>query len=472
MSLTKVSYSMIQGIELNVLDFGAVGDGVADDTAAFTAAHNALPVTGGAVYVPAGVYKLSTAVTCTKPTKWFGDGVSATTLKTSSATADVIVFDVAYCSVDQIGFDSSVTRTAGSYIRMTINCIRSRVSNFLMLNGFTGISCICCDSIWIDTGDIFDTATNGYGIRFLGDGVTPAGNDLYVNKVTMSGNANLAAAGIQITNNGAINITDCDIIRHGNGIAIEPGNGEVATSIYCLNTYFDTSTNGAWIVPTGTGTVQGVRFLGCWLGNQSGYGLVIGSGGTVGGVELISCHVSDNATGGVLLDGGVDFHMIGGYIAAQTSGVGNGVTVSANVGAFHFLGVRIGNGYLKNGNNIGIFIAAGTSDEYSIIGCDLTGNTVNNLVDGGTGVNKKIANNIGTPKGTGASITVGASPFTYTAGAYPETVYVTGGTVSLIVTQGVSVFADTEKTIPLGAGESVQVTYSSIPFMYKVQHKD
>lgn len=40
MSLTKVSYSMINGAPVNVVDFGAVCDGVADDTAAVQAAVN------------------------------------------------------------------------------------------------------------------------------------------------------------------------------------------------------------------------------------------------------------------------------------------------------------------------------------------------------------------------------------------------------------------------------------------------
>lgn len=48
MALTKATYSMIEGAMANVLDFGAVGDGVTNDTAAF----NAAIATGKAVYVP------------------------------------------------------------------------------------------------------------------------------------------------------------------------------------------------------------------------------------------------------------------------------------------------------------------------------------------------------------------------------------------------------------------------------------
>lgn len=54
MSLTKVTYSMILGAPVNILDYGADPTGVADSTAAFQAAINA-----GSVVVPPGDYTMS-----------------------------------------------------------------------------------------------------------------------------------------------------------------------------------------------------------------------------------------------------------------------------------------------------------------------------------------------------------------------------------------------------------------------------
>ena len=54
MALTKVSYSMITGAPANALDFGAVADGVTNNTAAVQLALNSLPTAGGLVDIPAG----------------------------------------------------------------------------------------------------------------------------------------------------------------------------------------------------------------------------------------------------------------------------------------------------------------------------------------------------------------------------------------------------------------------------------
>lgn len=62
MSLTKVSYSMINGTYVNVLDFGAVGDGVADDTQAVIDALAYCSANGKSLFVPC-VCKLTSTIT-------------------------------------------------------------------------------------------------------------------------------------------------------------------------------------------------------------------------------------------------------------------------------------------------------------------------------------------------------------------------------------------------------------------------
>jgi hypothetical protein len=65
MSLTKTSYSMITGAPVNVLDYGAVGTGTTDDTAAITAALAA----SKHVVIPIGTYLISSTITIPIHTK-------------------------------------------------------------------------------------------------------------------------------------------------------------------------------------------------------------------------------------------------------------------------------------------------------------------------------------------------------------------------------------------------------------------
>lgn len=70
MALTKVHNRMISGSATNVVDFGAVGDGVADDTTAVQAALNQ----AGTVYVPAGSYKITSTLTLSSDTTLVCEG--------------------------------------------------------------------------------------------------------------------------------------------------------------------------------------------------------------------------------------------------------------------------------------------------------------------------------------------------------------------------------------------------------------
>lgn len=62
MALTKVTYSMIEGSPINILDFGVTGDGVTDDSAAIQSAIEYASANNNKLYVPSGTYLLGTGI--------------------------------------------------------------------------------------------------------------------------------------------------------------------------------------------------------------------------------------------------------------------------------------------------------------------------------------------------------------------------------------------------------------------------
>lgn len=92
MGLTKVTYAMIEGAVVNVLDYGAVGDGVADDTTAIQAAINAVAAqspAGGTVYLPHGLYYITATLELTSESiTLLGDGAGANHNTGASTTQD------------------------------------------------------------------------------------------------------------------------------------------------------------------------------------------------------------------------------------------------------------------------------------------------------------------------------------------------------------------------------------------------
>lgn len=77
MSLTKVTYAMIDGASANVLDYGADPTGIADSTAAIQAAIDAAPY----VYFPAGEYYVASSVNVRPNSTLVGEGFLSNTSK-------------------------------------------------------------------------------------------------------------------------------------------------------------------------------------------------------------------------------------------------------------------------------------------------------------------------------------------------------------------------------------------------------
>lgn len=87
MALTKVTYSMIDGASINAQDYGAIGDGSNDDTAAIQAAINAASSSHQMVYLPIGKYKITSTLTVPQ------NGYLYMVGETGAATATIITPD-------------------------------------------------------------------------------------------------------------------------------------------------------------------------------------------------------------------------------------------------------------------------------------------------------------------------------------------------------------------------------------------
>jgi len=145
----------------NVLDFGAVGDGVTDDSAEIQAAIDAAEADGGGtVYFPAGVYLIGTKLTVTQPVRLLGAGygerataedgsaVRTTTLKwdAGAGSNDMIFFGAGStnlligAAVTGIMFDGSGVATRAIYATSVAMCdfdvvARSMISAVLEIDG-------------------------------------------------------------------------------------------------------------------------------------------------------------------------------------------------------------------------------------------------------------------------------------------------------------------------------------------------
>ena len=89
---TNVGNKLAQTV--SVKDFGAVGDGVANDTAAIQAAIDFSSSTGPAIYIPAGTYLITSSINITSQRTIFGDGNNKSIIRLSTANTTTFALNI------------------------------------------------------------------------------------------------------------------------------------------------------------------------------------------------------------------------------------------------------------------------------------------------------------------------------------------------------------------------------------------
>ena len=142
-----VSTTVVKGaLTLNAKDYGAVGDGVTNDTAAIASAIAAIPAGGGSVYLPAGSYLLGGTAGLTLSTAGSilrGAGPQVTKILVGGSVTAAAAVDVtaANCQVSELSINgASATTTSNPYVNgVRVNGVRrARVTGcaFFNVNGW------------------------------------------------------------------------------------------------------------------------------------------------------------------------------------------------------------------------------------------------------------------------------------------------------------------------------------------------
>ena len=349
-------------------------------------------------------------------------------LQTTSGTLDVLPITTTYVSIDNLGFKSTVTRTAGSYVNATGASYFS-MSDFDMIDGFNGIY-VASTAARFRNGNIY----NMTGTRIIING----GNEQWIDTILGDNTVGNAVAGIDIQASGAVFIINTSIIKSGNGLNIQPSGTNVVSWVSVVNSLFDTGTGaGIFISPTGTAKVLGFYCNTCWASsNLNGVSISKAAGAVVDGIEFVSLRVFNNTQRGVLATAGLNLSFIGGAIAGNSIGASGTLEGMAfdGVNGLRIEGVASG-GYAGFSNSQSYNLAiSGTTDQVTITGNYLCGFTTGAFNNTASGANKTIHSNgcaINTGTIGSGPVALGTSPIFITDITTPKS-YLSGTSNQLV----------------------------------------
>jgi hypothetical protein len=402
MALTKAFPRMIEAVPISIKDFGAVGDGVADDTAAIQAAIDS---GAASVYAPAGTYKITSTININRPMTFFGEGKSKTIFSRSTNFDSFYVHDglntvMSYVKLHDFQvLNTEPTRaniTSGAGIKL-YKTYFSHLSQILIRSCYVGIDSQQSNVVTYDGVDVTLFKYVGY---YFHDNF---GFDSYVSNCLISGNS-----ADRTDSFACVYMNDmCDeMLFYGVIMNMSEYNVVTDSPVYAVNRRpefcrfiscsFDSSVSGVKL-----DHCTDMTFTGCFFSNRPGNGLQVGFNKITENVVFQGCMFFNNGGSGAVIGSFAKDTMFNNcsFIGNSTTvlNTGNGLTVAANTTDFTITNCNFRNGHGSSGSqNYGLAVLSGTGNRFVIANNNFGTNGAGGAVlMGATGGTVHVANNIG-----------------------------------------------------------------------------
>ena len=271
---------------VSVLDFGAIGNGVADDTVAIQAALDS--ITSGTVIIPSGTYKISSALTATSVS------VSIDCLGT---LAETVAIDGAILFTSCTNFEiKGVTYTGAE-----------TSGSFTASDSKEVIKLVSCDNFVVERTTATaktslirtESCTNGSIRNNKHTGVFS----------TQPTNSPVASASYDISGGSKINVEGNTASQSGDGVLVGQ---DADTVLISNNRIFDNYDDGIYISSGTNCKIAGNLVKNCSHTSNSPSGIKPrGTGHSVIGNSILSCRVGITVTGnGITVDGFTDSNSV------------------------------------------------------------------------------------------------------------------------------------------------------------------
>ncbi|MFZ9585761.1 MAG: glycosyl hydrolase family 28-related protein, partial [Pseudohongiellaceae bacterium] len=480
---------------VNVMDFMTAtqradvraGTSLVDVTAATQAAITSAISRGkGALWFPAGNYRISSELLLTSPLMLIGASPKHTIIRQVGTAANGVVFDfptlvqgggVMNLSIEAgtgwlTGGSQGVGSSATGLVVAKSNGL-FLAQNFGVHNFANGIWIFGCYYAQFFNFQVFYCDANGIVVDK--SGVTPgAGNFFCDAKVSNFGFTGSGLAnGIIIVASGGDFFKSMDVTSFNAGIVLRPTTGY--NVLYCFfdSVLADTSVASNWEFDGTDGKVWSIGLNNCWASFATNANGVTVKGAEVDSIRWTGGRIRENGDYGVQLQSGVNIEFVNVEISANSKSAANtfaGVRVEANVSEWAFIGCRIGNvASTLTGQADGIEIAVGTSQNFRIIGNDLrgagagkvpikNGSTVNNWIISDnlplqtTATNA--SNRVALSGGSAGTVAAGSTVYVGRAGSYASA----AGNPFAIARQGLVTGFYASVTVEPGAGQTFTYT--------------